>query len=163
MFRMDEDRARFIDAMTKLLAVIAVAVGGGWTLYTYFNGRSQEARTALVEARKPFEAKRLELYLDLSSTTAIIAMGQDKAAVAKAKEHLSNLYWGPAALFGDRQVQDAMTDFGRCLDLPQAPCSNDLPQLARRVTEACRLSLGATWDIYLPDNVITFERLEKLR
>jgi hypothetical protein len=164
MFRMDENRARFVDAMTKLVAVVAVAVGGGWTLYTYLNAREDAARTALIEARKPFEVKRLELYLELSSVTAILVESKDKSELKKASERLANLYWGPMALVADKNVQQAMTNFGRCLDLPDSGCIHDsLPELAGKLNQASRDCLAAGWDVYLPESVVTFERLENLR
>jgi len=59
---MTESQARLVDALCKIIATIALVVGGGWTLYTYFNARASEAQTAAIEARRPFLAKRLEVY-----------------------------------------------------------------------------------------------------
>ena len=63
--RMTESLARLVDSLCKIVATIALVVGGGWTLYTYFNARAAEARTATIEARKPFLSKMLEVYSSL--------------------------------------------------------------------------------------------------
>jgi hypothetical protein len=146
MFRMDEGRARFIDAATKILAVIAVAAGGGWTLYTYLNGRADIARTASLEARKPFEEKRLELYIEAATVTAKIARSHDKNEVARAKDEFWVLYLGPLALVEDEEVEGAMFQFGKCLN-PSAKCKSMLEALSLEVAHQCKDSLSATWGV----------------
>jgi hypothetical protein len=144
MFRMDEGRARFVDAATKLLAVLAVAIGGGWTIYTYFNAREGEAHTAFLEARKPFEAKRLEIYVEAARLTATIARSHDPKELSKAKEQFWILYWGPFALVEDDKVHASMTAFGHCI---VANCSASLEQLSRQVAQDCHESLGEAWGL----------------
>src|ERR1700730_13597608 len=111
MFRMDEDRSRFIDAVTKTVAVAAVVLGGGWTVYTYFKTRENEARTTLIEARKPFETRRLELYLEISRSAAKLAESTDKKEYKAEYRHFYELSIGPLALVGDREVGKATVDF----------------------------------------------------
>jgi hypothetical protein len=162
MFRMDEDRARFIDAVTKAVAVAAVVFGGGWTVYTYFNTREKEERTALIEARKPFETRRLELYIELSASAAKLAETTDPKEYKRQYRHFYELSIGPLALVGDHDVGTATVNFSHCADtadIIDRPCDG----LAEEVSRACRRSIAAGWDLALPDDAVTYNKLERLR
>src|SRR5258707_200412 len=112
---MSEDRARFVDSWCKILGLLALAIGAWWTLYTYFNARNHEARIALLEARKPFEAKRLDLYLEISASAAKLASitGADFSAEGFSKEyrHFRELAVGPLALVQDADVGKEVVAF----------------------------------------------------
>src|SRR5437763_1184606 len=111
MFRMDEDRARWIDSATKIIGLIALILGGGWTIYTYFNAKEKETRAALMEVRKPFEAKRLELYFDLAQGAARLAETTDPKEYKKEYRHFYELSIGPLAMASDKGVATAVVKF----------------------------------------------------
>jgi hypothetical protein len=166
MFPISEARARGIDATIKILSFAAVAIGGGWTLYTYFQTRNQEAhtaalqaKTALFEAKKPFEAKRLEFCLWASTHAATIVSSPDKAEVAKATNDFWALFFGLAAMAEDEKVVGSMMQFGRCLK-NQANCSAPLKQLSLNLAHDCRDSIATNWGIDLHGNAVTLEQLD---
>jgi hypothetical protein len=161
MFTMSEERARFIDAGCKLLAVVGVIIGGGWTLYTYLHARADEARTASLEARKPFQAQRLDLYIRATAAAATLATTTDPTERAKAEKDFWNLYWGPLSIVEDQQVEASMVRLGRCIRLKE--CEKPMQLLALDLDHDCRASLAEGWDIYLPADVVTFERIERMR
>jgi hypothetical protein len=67
---------------------------GGWTLYTYFQTRQQEAETAAIEARKPFEEKRLEFCEWATTYTSVIVSSDDETAVKNnTKAFLAVAVW----------------------------------------------------------------------
>ena len=115
MFTMSEGRARWIDAVCKICVAIGVLVGGGWTAYTYFDHLERSSKTASVEARKPFESKRLDLYLELTAVTSDIAGAKDESQRAGPMHHLRELMFGTAAMLADKNVQDAVNNFRRCV------------------------------------------------
>lgn len=164
MFRWTEDNARLVDTVAKLLTTLGLLVGGAWTVYTFLNTREHEAKTATLEARKPFEAKRLELYVELCSVAATATSGKHtKAEIEKAKQQLIFLFWGPISLIGDKNVLDATAQLGECL-ANEADCrGHDPKELAAKLSDACRSSIAGGWDVYLPANAITKFRLEQLR
>lgn len=160
MFRVDEEQIRFIEVTSKILAMLAALVVAGWTMYTYFNARKAEARTAAIEARKPFESKRLELYLDAASAAATIAKVKDPIRVAQAKDDFWRLYWGPLALVEDRSVEASMVKIGRCLQNDK-DCGPGIEQLALDLAHDCKYSIAGQWGASLDE--VTFDNLERLR
>jgi hypothetical protein len=138
------------DAASKVAAVAGVLVGGAWTVWLYFEARKSEAKTAAIAAKQPFLSKRLDLYSEATSCAAAIAVGEDKAEIAAAKEKFWDLYWGPMALVEDRQVESAMVAFGRALGNPD---QRDLLKLsALQLAHSCRDSLAESWQVVLSDS-----------
>jgi len=81
-FGMTEDAARIWDALTKGIGALGLIAGGVWTLKKYFDDRANErilaaerAKSAGIEARKPFSTKQLELYFQVVEATSGIASG----------------------------------------------------------------------------------------
>lgn len=161
MFQMTEGRARFIDALCKIAAVVGVLIGGGWAIYKYLDSRVEAARTAAIEARKPFETERLSLYLRATSAAAALATTNTKKEREKAEQEFWSLYWGPLSIVEDKAVEASMVRIGRCIRNNQ--CEKPIEQLALDLDYACRLSVAESWDVDLPPDVITFERLERMR
>src|SRR5262249_31889749 len=142
-YEMSEDCARYVDAGTKILGIVVLAIGGGWTAYTYFHARADEAKkaeeareaeakTALRESQKPFLEKRLEYYTEAATVTATIARSKDHRKVAQAKERFWTLYSGPLALVEDPRVEKAMIEFGDCLQ-DKRHCSAPIEMLSLEV------------------------------
>jgi len=141
------------DALTKGIGALGLIAGGLWTLKKYFDDRAGErilaeerARSAAVEARKPFSTKQLELYFQAVEAASGIASGpQDRQG-----PHLETfwlLYWGPMALVEDTKVAHAMVQFGDALkaDATQA----ELAIYALELAHACRDSISASWKVTL--------------
>lgn len=154
-YRMDEARSRYVDAWTKIIGMIALLIGGGWTAYTYFStraselakderARAAESRTALRESQKPFLEKRLEYYTEAATLTATIARSKDAKKVAQAKDRFWTLYSGPLALVEDEGVEHAMVQFGNCLK-NQKDCSAPLDILSLEVAHQCKSSITQDW------------------
>jgi len=182
---MTESGARLVDALCKIVATIGLLVGGGWSLYTYFNARAAEARTATIEAKKPFLAKRLEAYsnaVDLSARTArgmsdlrieedVLAhrTGGDHGLRSQIKrdEHqfevdsrrFSELIFGSMALVQDKSVEQAALALDDCF---RNGCRSPL-RLAEEFTHTCRDSVGSEWQVNVSDSPVTKENLDKLR
>jgi len=165
MFTITEERARWVDAAYKICLTAGILIGGGWTAYTYFDHLERNSRTASLEARKPFESKRLDLYLELTSLTSKMAVTKDDTERAVAQRQLLDLMYGPAALLADKNVQDAVEDFRRCIQSTMnRECKGKNPGvLALEVSRQCRISIASGWDVYLPADEVTWERLERLR
>jgi hypothetical protein len=77
-----------------VVAVIALVFGGGWTAYTYFSAKTDGARMASLEARKPFETERLTLYLKATDTVSTIVNSKDAKEIAQAKREFLKLHHG---------------------------------------------------------------------
>jgi hypothetical protein len=165
MFTMSEERARWIDAACKISVAMGVLIGGGWSAYTYFDHLERDSKTAALEARKPFESKRLDLYLELTNVTSQIAGAKDATQQAAPMHQLQDLTFGSAAVLADKNVQDAVEAFRRCaLSIANRDCKGKNPGMwALEVARQCRISIASGWDVYLPADAATWERLEESR
>ncbi len=164
-YRMDEARARYVDAWTKIFGLIVLVVGGGWTAFTYLTARADEARkaedarageakTALRESQKPFLEKRLEYYTEAATVTATIARSKDPRKVAQARERFWTLYWGPLALVENEGVDQAMVQFGNCLQ-DRKHCPDSLEILSLAVAHRCEQSISESWGVPSPPTNLT--------
>jgi hypothetical protein len=79
----------------------------------------------------------------------------------KAEQEFWALYWGPLSIVEDKNVEASMVRLGRCIQ--GSTCEKSIEQLALDLDYACRLSVSESWDVFLPPDVITFGRLERLR
>jgi hypothetical protein len=116
-----ESSARLWDAVTKVIAAVGVISGGLWTLKKYFDDRANErdlarerAKSAEVEARKPFSSKQLDLYLEAVRIAGLIAASSNDRD--EAERAFWSLYLGPLSLVEDGRVAAAMVNFGTALN-----------------------------------------------
>jgi hypothetical protein len=135
-----EEWARTIGCITGAFTSLALVIGGGWTLYEYFDHRAYQLETARFEAIRPVLDERLKLYVDLTSAASTIATSKNEADVAKAKEQLLKLFYGPMGLISDFQVQREAGDFITCVQ-DNTKCSSPLPNLSLMLAGACDRSL----------------------
>jgi hypothetical protein len=159
--RIGVDQARTIDAICKIVTAIALVGAGGWTVTSYLLHRSDELRIAGIQARSPFEQKRLELYVEAVSSAATIATSKDANEVGKAKDRFWTLYWGPLALVEDNTVENSMVKLGGCIS-DQKKCEQPIEQLALELAHNCRNSLAESWDVQLSKSDVTKLLLERL-
>jgi hypothetical protein len=164
---MTESTAQSIDAWCKIATAAALIIAGGWTLITYLTTRRDAAQTALIEARKPFLDKRLELYMVAASAAATVAsLHATPAEVEAAKDRCWNLYYGPLALVEDVPVEQAMMEFAACIVTTVGtppPCS--APELRDRslaLAHSCRDSIAANWNVKLSNSDLKELRIENL-
>jgi hypothetical protein len=186
---MTESQARLVDSLCKIIATVALVVGGGWTLYTYFNARAAEARTAAIEARKPFLAKRLEIYsefVDLASHTAfwidqrkqIQQTIESPGTNAQTKKNLQkdlinaehkvaegllkfeDLNNGRLAMVEDAKVEESVRNFMECLRIES--CMTPIEK-AQGIAHATRDSIGTEWQVSISNSAITKADFEKQR
>jgi hypothetical protein len=154
-----------IDAGCKAVTAVAIPVGGWWSIRKYFRARMDEARTASFEAKKPFLAKRLDLYVDAVTAAADVAMaesqltnpsgvssldGYEKNPLNDATARFYRLYFGPLTMVEDDQVAIAMARF--YTKLKNGGAREDLEQLALDLARTCRDSIGAEWDVQVAKN-----------
>jgi hypothetical protein len=128
-------------------------------LYTYFQTRQQEAKTAAIEARKPFEEKRLEFCEWATTYTSVIVSSDDETAVKNNTKAFWQLLFGLAAMVEDNEVVDSMVQFVRCLK-NQANCRAPLKQLSLNLAHDCRASIETNWNVKLGKNTLTLEQLD---
>jgi hypothetical protein len=150
---MTEDQSRMVDALCKIVATIGLLLGGAWTLYTYFNARAAEAKTAIIEAKKPFLDRRLQTYLDVIQTVSIMATKDketDERRTATAK--FWALYHGPTVLVQTKEVQAAMDAIAQCVRSQKCDREAELWLLMPPLIRACRDSIARSWDVDLSTN-----------
>jgi hypothetical protein len=144
-----EEWARTIDCITKALITLAIVVGVFRTLHVYSDNKAYQLATARIEAQKPLLEKRLEFYVAVTSTTAIIATSKNETEVAKAKEEFWKLYSGPLILVQDDSVEYSVRHFGDCLQ-DSMKCQSSVLELSRRVARTCNWSLYRDWTVVQP-------------
>jgi hypothetical protein len=139
-----EEWTRTIDCIAKSVTALAIVVGAFWALHVYSDNRAYQLATARIEAQKPLLEKRLEFYVAVTSTTAIIATSKNETEVAKAKEEFWKLYSGPLILVQDAPVKDSMRQFGDCLQ-DSKRCESSVLELSRGLARSCDWSLYRDW------------------
>ena len=119
-----EDLARTVDSCVKVATVLALILGGGWTVLRYFQDRDAQLVTQRLEAQKPFLQKRFELYVDAATTMATIAVSKDDKGVSRAKEHFLILYHGPLRMLTGRpDAKNTLAQFDECIETPKCGVS----------------------------------------
>jgi len=131
-----EEWARTIDCIAKLVTVLAILFGGGWTVYQYWKGRADQLRTQRIEATKPLLEKRLQLYVEATTAAATIATSKDVNEVAKAKEQFLRLNHGPMKLVQDFKVWLSMGEFEACME-DKSKCQSSLVDLSDKLAINC--------------------------
>ncbi|MBZ9604012.1 hypothetical protein [Phyllobacterium chamaecytisi] len=166
-----EEQSFFWDAVIKAAGGVA-ALGGAWLAFSKYlhektlaekaalkanqDALEEKARAnqaALIEAQKPFSAKRQEVYYDLVSTTSTIAnRGHDDPIRTAAEEKFWWLFWGGVPMVADKQVGVAVDTF--MLVLVNKPHNGEeLRNKSMDLARACRRSLGFVEDF--EDSVIS--------
>lgn len=135
-------QAAFWDAAFKGIGGL-VAIFGAWLgVSKYFEERSKANRAALIEAQKPFSAKRQEVYFELVSATSTIGnKGRDDPLWREADTQFWWLFWGAVPMVADDQVGAAVNSFSEALsDDPDNGIR--LRNASMDLAKACRKSLG---------------------
>jgi hypothetical protein len=161
---MSEGRARYLDAMCKIIGVIGLLAGGLWTIIAYTGHLHEVDRASEIEAWKPYRSQRLDLYVEVMNLVGQIIVADDPTKAQKNADELSILYRGKARLFAEDTVQKAWTDFEICrLAERDATCPRYMNAYAAILGSLCRRSIEREWAIELPEDPATLQRLEKLK
>lgn len=148
------------DSLAKMITAVGVVLGGGWTFWKYFDVRGDEkekdrrlaterAKSAQVEARKPFSMKQLDLYFQAAEAASRLAMLPRKDRESSAAwSTFWQLYWGALALVEDQRVATAMFNFGELLK--HGAEQSELQTYALQLAHACRDSIAKSWKVSLP-------------
>jgi len=78
-----EDWTRTVSCITSAFTTLALVVGGGWSLYQYFENRSYQLQTQRFESIKPMFEERLKLYVELTAAAGTIAANKNDADIAR--------------------------------------------------------------------------------
>jgi hypothetical protein len=135
-----KDWTRTINCITSAFTVLALAVGGGWSLYQYFENRSYQLQTERFESIKPMFEERLKLYVELTAVAGTIAANKNDADVVRAKARFMEMYYGPIGLVEDSSVWSAAGEFAKCIeDGPK--CTKPFTGLSGKLAAVCVGSL----------------------
>jgi hypothetical protein len=151
MVHFDEAQARTIDTICKIATAFALVVGGSFTAYSYVTNRTAQTKSAVIEAKKPYLERRLEFYLDTTTTVATIATG-NADQVSKAKEHFSQLFWGPLGVVATPDVSYQMTVINECLEAGRNCTNAKLKALVQELGRLCGNSMAAEWGAFPPNS-----------
>jgi hypothetical protein len=134
-------QADFWDAAFKGIGGLVAIVGATVGLSKYFDERAKANQAALIEAQKPFSAKRQEVYFQLVSATSTIG-NKDRSNPLRqeAETQFWQLYWGAVPMVADDQVALAVDAFSIALDDPDNGIL--LRNTSMNLARACRQSLG---------------------
>ena len=142
---MDESRTRTIDAFCKIATALAVVVGVAFTAYSYVSNRTAQTKSMQIEAEKPYLEKRLEFYLDATSTVASIATSKNPDQVSKSKEHFSQLIYGPLRVVSTPEVINQMSAINECFGTEAGCTPTKLQGMAWELARLCGASMKAEW------------------
>ena len=72
------DSAQVFEIAIKIIGSIIAIVGAYLAVLKYLEERRKANETAKIESQKPFFAKKQEIFLDLLTTTSVIANEPDR-------------------------------------------------------------------------------------
>ena len=143
-------RIRDWDTATKFAGIVALVAGGMWSVWIFHQTAKQQANAAEIDARRPFAAKRLEVYEKIVNLTAAIAQPDLPQQARRAKrQELEQIVNGPLALVAQDKLFAAILDFYKCADNRQCR-KGSLGTYSRNVARACRTSIEESWKVSLP-------------
>jgi hypothetical protein len=143
-------RIRDWDTATKAAGIVALLAGGLWSVWIFHQTSKQQATAAEIDARRPFAAKRLEIYERIVNLTAAIAQPDLSQQTRRAKrQELEQIVNGPLALVAQDKLFAAINEFYKCADNRQC-AKGSLSKYSRNVARACRTSLEDSWKVSLP-------------
>lgn len=145
----DENRARSIDAICKIVTALAIAGAAIWAVTSYRISRADQIQTEGIQARQPFFEKRLELYIEVTTAASTIASSTDPAEVLKAKAEFWRLYWGPLRVVDELPVESSATFFGDCLN-DASKCTPNIKQMSFDLAHKCSDSMISSWNTEKP-------------
>lgn len=138
------------DTATKFAGIVALVAGGLWSVWIFHQTSQQQASAAEIDARRPFAAKRLEIYEKIVTLTAAIAQPELSQQTRRAKrQELEQIVNGPLALVAQDKLFAAINEFYKCADNRQCR-KGSLGLYSRNVARACRTSLEESWKVSLP-------------
>ncbi len=148
---MKDESYNLWDIILKIAGALAVTVGIIIGLWQY------EATTER-QFKEKFWEQQLNLYLEASKAAATLAtipkIEEDpikKLERDKAQTRFWQLYYGELALIEDKDVEQAMIEFGNCLR--QYEIDNCDPHELRgkslKLASMCRQSIGKSWRLRL--------------
>jgi hypothetical protein len=118
---------QFLRILERLLPVLTVVIPAVWAFYTYLDHQKEiaraaaaqsakEASTRLIEARRPFLEKQLQLYFETAHVTGALITFRLGAEWDKNRTRFWELYWSELSMVEDHGVEAAMVKFGQALD-----------------------------------------------
>jgi hypothetical protein len=105
-----------VSPLVPVLAGLTALVTAMWAIVVYARQWKENARTRLVEARKPFLELQLALYVETSKVVGKLVSldpGSDEWKAQKLRFHA--LYWSELSMVEDEEVEGAMKDFKEAL------------------------------------------------
>jgi len=151
-----------------VLPAMTAIVGGLWVAFTYLQ-QQNDARIAqgeqtrkeniarLLQARKPFIDKQLELYVKTAQVAGILVSANTdvkREDWLKKFREFEQLYWTELSMVEDDNVKHAMQDlYGRlkwARNQPEVVPDDkwdEIQQSSYRLAKALRSSIEATWNL----------------
>src|SRR6185295_11811541 len=106
-----------IERLSKLLAVLATAIGLIISIASFLQTTRKDVETRRLTAREPFLKKQQELYLEIVKVAAQLATKPEGSAeLAPARQRFLELYYGELSLVEDENVEASMVKIKDCLD-----------------------------------------------
>lgn len=133
---------RIVTIVSCFIAVISLVAGA-----------VQYSETRQRETKQPFLTRQLELYREVSNLTGILSTkAKGEAGFEEAQVRFWTLYYGELCLFEDREVAQAIVNFGKVLwDYTKTGKNQEVEIQTRalKLNDACRYSLSRAWGVQL--------------
>jgi hypothetical protein len=95
---MDENAHRKWDIVFKWIGLLTIAVGASWTVYIYFENKTDEFRKQQEASKRDHDSyifqHQAALYFDATRAAGALATSHDSKVLADARQRFDQLYWG---------------------------------------------------------------------
>lgn len=133
------------ESWLKIIPLVGGVIAFIWGVVQFSIVQHEQAETRLIEARRPFLERQLNLYTEATKAASTLATSSKSVEVETATEKFWALYYGELAMVEDKKVEDAMVRLGKALQAKESATS--IRKSSLRLAHACRESLAESWGV----------------
>ena len=152
---------RFLDVAKEWLPILTVVGGAAWALVTFLGHEREVANEAKLQAisaqesrnfetRRPFLDQQLKYYIEVAKVAGYLVTHKPSDPDWDGNNvRFAQLYWSELSIVESRDVESAMVDFGKKLDLyvrtQTEEAHSELKTASLDLAHAIRADLDSIW------------------
>ncbi|MCX6173382.1 MAG: hypothetical protein NTZ27_01330 [Ignavibacteriales bacterium] len=144
---MEEGKYRRWDVIVKVVGGLGILITFFWGTFIYYETKDHDFK-------KDFFSNQIKIYIESSEVASKISLATNLKAseIVNARQRFWELYYGSFNIITDSTVNSSMIDYGNILALLEKGEIKNIDTLqyySLALSDACRESLGKSWDVPL--------------
>lgn len=139
--------SEIFELVGNTISTFSIVIGITLSVLNFRIAKEKEAESRKIEAAKPFLELRQKLYLEALTNASILA-SQDfhtEEEILNAKKRFAELYWGELSLIEDKNIEKAMIEVAKSMNLNDSVSSSQ--KATYELAHTMRESLVNSWGI----------------